>query len=170
MMRRFLIILLPVLALSAAVPGESVRARQEQAIPGVAIEELGRSPVGEERGNELVLLRVTIEPGANIPPSDGSAAVVVVIDEGRAGVTLEGGAGEANLTLAGGNGTVPLNSGVETILAPGDAVSSVKGTGLALRNAGDDEAMLLYAVVTSHGGSPFAASAQDASGTFSVET
>ena len=39
-----------------------------------------------------------------------------------------------------------------------------------MRNAGDGEAMLLYAVVTATGGSPFAASAQDASGTFSVET
>ena len=170
MLRRFLVILLPALALSTALLGESVRARQEQSIPGVAIEALGRSPVGEEGGDDLVLLRVTIEPGASIPASDGSGAVVVVLETGRAGVALEGAAGEANLTLAGGNGTVPLSSGTETILAPGDAVSSGKGTRLALHNAGDDEAMLLYAMVIPAGGSPFAASAQNDSGTFSVET
>lgn len=39
-----------------------------------------------------------------------------------------------------------------------------------MHNAGDGEAMLLYAVVTAAGASPFAASAVDASGTFSVET
>jgi hypothetical protein len=120
MMRRCLAMLLPVLALSTTLLGGSVRARQEEAIPGVAIETLGRSPVGES-GDELVLLRVTIEPS-------------------------------------------------ETILTPGDAVSSGKGTRLTFRNAGDSEAMLLYAVVTTAGASPFAASAEDATGTFSVET
>jgi len=169
MMRRFLVILLPALALSTALLGESVRARQEQAIPGVVIEELGRSPVGEEGGDELVLLRVTIEPGARLPAADESGAVVVVLEEGRAGVRLAGTASEARLTLAGGNGMALLTSGGETILAPGDAVSASKGTRLASRNAGDDEARLLYAVVTPAGGSPFSASVQDASGTFSVE-
>ena len=65
---------------------------------------------------------------------------------------------------------MPLTSDSETILAPGDAVSSGDGTRLTLHNAGDGEAMLLYAVVTRAGASPFAASAQDATGTFSVET
>ena len=170
MLRRFLVILLPALALSTVLLGESVGARQGEAIPGVEIEELGRSPVGEEAGDELVLLRVTLEPGASLPAPGSSAAVVVVVEEGRAGVALEGAAGEASLTLAGGNGTVPLTSGTETILAPGDAVSAGEGMRLALRNAGDDEAKLLYAVVSPAGGSPFAASVQHASGTFTVET
>jgi hypothetical protein len=170
MVRRFLVILLSALALNTALLGESVRARQEQAIPGAAIEVLGRSPVGEEGGDELVLLRVAIEPGASIPASDESGAVVVVLEAGRAAAALEDAAGEASLTPAGGNGMAPLTAGTETILAPGDAVSSGKGTRLALHNAGDDEAMLLYAMVIPAGGSPFAASAQNDSGTFSVET
>jgi len=117
-----------------------------------------------------VLLRVTIEPGASIPASDGVGAAVILLEEGRVGVVLEGAADEANLTLAGGNGTVPLTPGDETILAPGDAVSGGEGTRLALHNAGDGEAMLLYTVVTAAGDSPFAASSRNASGTFSVET
>jgi hypothetical protein len=133
------------------------------------METLGRSPVGEE-GDELVLLRLTIEPSASVPVSDGLGAAVVLLEEGRVGVELEGAAGDTNLTLAGGNGTVPLTPGSETILASGDAVSAGKGTRLTLRNAGDGEAMLLFAVVTAAGDVPFAASAQDASGTFSVET
>jgi hypothetical protein len=173
MARRFLVILLPVLALSIALLGESVRARQgetEDSISGVVIETLGRSPVGQEGGDELILLRVTVEPGASVPASDGPGAVVVLLEEGRVAVALEGPAGQASLTLAGGNGTVPLTSGTEMVLAPGDAVSSGDGTGLTLRNAGDGEAMLLYAVVTAAGDAPFAASSHDASGTFSVET
>ena len=169
MMRRCLVMLLPMLALSTALLTESAGARQGEAIPGVAIETLGRSPVGES-GDELVLLRVTIEPSASVPASDGLGAAVILLEQGRVGIALEGAAGEASLTLAGGNGTVPLTPGPETILAPGDAVSSGKGTRLTLRNAGDGEAMLLYAVVTAGGASPFAASAEDATGTFSVET
>ena len=113
MMRQCLVMLLPVLALSTVMLGETAGARQGEAIPGVAIETLGRSPVGES-GDELVLLRVTIEPGASVPASDGPRAATILLDEGRVGVALEGAAGEASLTLAGGNGTVPLTSqGVE---------------------------------------------------------
>lgn len=171
--RRFLVMLIPVLTLSAALLGERVLAHQgdaEESVPGVAVETLGRSPVGEEGSDELLLLRITIEPGASLPASDEPRAAVVVLEEGRVGVALDGAAGEANLTLAGGNGSVPLTAGAETILAPGDVVSAGAGARLALHNAGDSEAMLLYTAVAGSGDSLFAASAQDASGMFSVET
>src|SRR5215216_4610947 len=173
MRQRFVFSLLAIFALSATLLGESVLARQEDAedaIPGVAIETLGRSSVGDEGDQELVLLRVTIEPGASIPASDGLGAAAFVLEEGRVGVALEGAAAEASLTLAGGNGSVVLTSGAETILAPGDAVSSGKGTRLTLRNAGDGEAILHFSAVAGAGDSIFASSAQNASGTFSVET
>ncbi len=173
MERRFVFLRVLMLALSAFLLGEGVGARQgeaEESIPGVAIETLGRGAVAGEGGDELVLLRVTIEPGASTPASDGPSAAVVVLEEGRVGVALERAASEVILTLAGGNGSVPLTPGAETILAPGDAVSSGEGVRLALRNAGDSEAILLYAAVAGAGDSLFAASAQDASGTFSVET
>ena len=76
MVRRFLFILLPVLALSAALLGESVLARQGESggfAPGRCRRDAGRGAVGEEGGDDLVLLRVTIEPGASIPASDGPA-------------------------------------------------------------------------------------------------
>ena len=171
--RRFSFILLPVLALSASLVGGSALARQGEAdnsIPGVLIETLGRSAIREEGGDELVLLRITIEPGASLPASDESSAAVVVLEEGRVGVTLEPATGRASLTLAGGNGSVPLSPGAETILAPGDAVSAGEAARLALHNVGDGEAMLLYTAVAGSGESLFAGSAQDASGTFSVET
>jgi hypothetical protein len=171
--RRFLIMLVPVLALSAALLGEWVLARQgdaEDSVPGVAVETLGRTPVGEEGNDELVLLRVTIEPGASLPASDEPRAAVIILEEGRVGVRLEPATGRASLSLAGGTESAPLPAGAETILAPGDAVSAGEGARLALHNAGDGEAMLLYTAVVGSGDSLFAASAQDASGIFSVET
>lgn len=172
MVRRIAFILLSVLALSAALIGESVLARQgesEDSLPGVVVETLGRVPVAEEGGDELVLLRVTIEPGASIPASDGPRVAVAVLEEGSVGVQLEFAAGEAKLTLAGDNGVVPLTPGAETILAPGDAITS-EGARLELRNTGDGEATLLYAAVAGTGDSLIAASSQETPGTFSVET
>lgn len=171
--RRCSFILLPVLALGAVLVGESTLARQgeaEDSLPGVVTETLGRGGVGVESGEELVLLRVTIEPGASIPASHGLRAALVVLEEGRVGVQLERAAVEASLTLVGGNGTVALSPGAEKILTPGDAISTGKGARLALRNAGDSEAILLLAAVAGAGDSLFAASSQDASETFSVET
>jgi quercetin dioxygenase-like cupin family protein len=169
---RFLFILLSVIALCAALIGGSVLARQgeaEDSIPGVLMETLGRSAVGEG-GDELVVLRVTIEPGASLPASDESRAAVVVLEEGRVGIAREPATGRTSLTLAGGNGSVPLAAGAQTILGPGDAVSAGEGARLALHNAGDGEAMLLYTALVEPGEALFAASAQEASGIFSVET
>jgi len=170
---RFSFILLPALALCTLLVGESTLARQgeaENSLPGVVIETLGRGTVEEESGEELVLLRVTIEPGASIPASDAPRAALVVLEEGRVGVQLERAAVEAGLTLVGGSGSVALSPGTETILTPGDAISTGKGARLALRNAGDSEAILLLAAVAGAGDSLFAASSHDASETFSVVT
>jgi hypothetical protein len=172
MVRPVSFLVLPILALIAALLGEGVLARQgevDDVLPGLVVETLGRGAIGGEGGDDLVLLRVTIEPGASIPASDGPRAALIALEVGRAAVVLE--SGEANLKLAGGNGTVPLAPDDETTLAPGDSVFSGEGARLALRNAGDTEATLLYAAVSEADAPLFtAASLQAASGTFSVET
>jgi hypothetical protein len=154
-----------------AVGGRSVQAHKQsgELYPGITVEALGRVPVGAT-DDELVMLRITIEPGASIPASDGPHASVILLEEGRVGIALQPTEAEVNLTLAGGNGTVPLAPGAEMILTPGDAVSSGERARLALRNAGDGEAVLLFAAVARVGDFDFTASSQDASGTFSVET
>ena len=155
----------------AAVLGQSVQAHQQsgELYAGISVETLGRVPIGTT-GDELVMLRITIEPGASIPASDGPRASVILLEEGRVAIALQPTKAEVNLTLAGGNGTVPLTPGTETILAPGDAVSSGERARLALRNAGDGEAILLFAAVARVGDFDFTTASQDASGTFSVET
>ena len=172
MVRPVSFVFLPFLALITALLGQGVLARQGEAddvLPGLVVETLGRGAVGGEDGEDLVLLRVKIGPGASIPASDGPRAALIALEVGRAAVELE--SGEANLELAGDNGTVPLAPGEETLLAPGDSVSSGEGARLALWNAGDTDATLLYAAVSAADAPPFtAASLQAASGTFSVET
>jgi hypothetical protein len=170
-MRRRLFMLLLMLALSTALLGERAYADQQsgELYPGVSVETLGRVPAGAT-GDELVMLRIKIEPGASIPASDGPRASVILLEEGRVGISLQPTEAEVNLTLAGGNGTVPLTPGAETILAPGDAVASGERARLALRNAGDGEAILLFSAVARAGEFDFATSSQDATGTFSVET
>jgi hypothetical protein len=172
MVRRSWFILLTLLALGTVLFGQGVLARQgetDDVLPGLVVETLGRGAVGGEGGDDLVLLRVTIGPGASVPASEGPRAALIALEVGRAAVELE--SGEANLKLAGGNGTVPLAPGDETTLAPGDSVSSGEGARLAVRNAGDTNATLLYAAVAAADAPLFtAASLQAASGTFSVET
>ena len=173
MARAISLLVLPVFALCAALLGESVFARQGEegsVLPGVAVETLGQSPVVGEGNDDLVLLRVTIQAGASIPASDELGAAVVLVEEGRVGVTLELAGGEASLMLAGGNGPVPLAPGTETLLAPGDAISSGEGARVGLHNAGDVEATFLYAAVTATGDPLPSTFFQDASGMFGVET
>jgi hypothetical protein len=173
--RRFVFLLVLVFALVTfalvAVGGQSAQAHQQsgELHPGISVEAVGRVPVGAT-GDELVMLRITIEPGASIPASDGPHASVILLEEGRVGIAFQPTEAEVNLTLAGSNATVPLTAGAETILAPGDTVSSGERARLALRNTGDSEAILLFTAVARAGDFDFAASSQDASGTFSVET
>ena len=152
----------PVLALSAALLGESVLARQgeaEDSLPGVVSRDAGtecrrrrRAATSwcccESRSSRERAFRRAMNPA---PPWSSSKRGASASRSNLRRV-------EANLTLAGGNGTVPLPPGAETILAPGDAVSAGEGARLALRNAGDGEAMLLYAAVAGAGDSLFAAS------------
>ena len=173
--RRFVFLLGLVFALVTfalvAVGGQSAQAHQQsgELHPGISVETVGRVPVAAT-GDELVMLRITLEPRASIPASDGPRASVILLEEGRVGITLQPTKAEVNLTLAGGNGTVPLTPGAETILAPGDAVSSGERARLALRNSGDSEAILLFTAVARVGDFDFTTSSQDASGRFSVET
>ena len=65
MARPISIMVLPVLALIAWLLSQGVFARQgeaEDVLPGVVVETLGRGAVAGQDGDDLVLLRVIIEP------------------------------------------------------------------------------------------------------------
>jgi hypothetical protein len=139
-------------------------AKQEHAegnLPGVSIETLGSAPLGDA---ELMLLRITVEPGASVPLGDSLGGGVVSLQSGSVGALLV--SGEADLTLAGDPDLLPLTPGLRVLLVPGDALSFTSGTELELSNPGDTPATILLAALTA----PAASDLRAASGAFSVET
>ena len=169
MLRAICFALLVVIALILAPwSGQSFAQQGEQAeLPGVSIEILGSAPTGNVNA-ELMLLRITLEPGATVPSSDALGAGVLSLQSGSIGVLLV--SGEADLTLAGGLAPLPLISGLRVLLAPGDALSFTSGIELELSNPGDTPATILTAALTSPVASMPVDHRLDGPGSFSVET
>jgi len=100
-------------------------------------------------GMELTLRRVTLAPGGGIPPHSHPGALLIVVESGTWGHTALG--GSAQLTRAAVAGTptpaeeVPM--GVELILTAGDALF-VEDPQDEIRNAGEDDVVLLVAGLT----------------------
>ena len=106
--------LLVALVVAASAQGAAGRPSDDGlSLPGVAIEALGRSPAAGLPGAELVLPRVTLEPGVTLPDEDGVRAAVMSIESGR--VDLEVERGEVDVTLAGDRGQFSLSPG-ETVM------------------------------------------------------
>ena len=104
------------------------------------------TPAGAE-GQELVLARVTFEPGGGIGPHTHPGTLVQTVESGTLGFTLLE-AGEMAVMRAGGAGTPavpePLPVGQEVELGPGDwfVETGMVHTG---RTVGDEPVVLTYA-------------------------
>ncbi len=116
-------------------------------------------------GMELILRRTTIAPGGGIPPHSHPGSIILVVDSGTWGYTPLG--GTIQLTRAAVNGTptpaeaVPM--GTEVILTKGDALF-VEDPQDDIRNAGDDDVVLLIAGLTPVG-EPFTTFMENMEGT-----
>ena len=116
---------------------------------GVVGELLGTGQPTAAPGMELVLRRTTIAPGGGLPPHSHPGSILLVVDAGTWGYTPLG--GTIQLTRAAGDGTptpaeeVPM--GVEVILTKGDALF-VEDPQDEIRNAGEDDVVLLIAALT----------------------
>ena len=114
----------------------------------VAAELLGLGPPTAAPGFDLSLYRVTLGPGATVPPHTHPGASVVYVESGTFGFTsLEG---EARLIRAGAAATPGaegevLAVGTEVLLTAGDALFFPGEHGDAGRNAGDGPVVLLLA-------------------------
>jgi hypothetical protein len=98
---------------------------------------------------ELAVRRTTIAPGGGLPPHGHPGAIMFVVEAGTWGITpLEG---TVQVTRAGGDGTpTPAEAsepGVELILTTGDALFA-EAFRDEMRNAGEDEVVLLMAALT----------------------
>jgi hypothetical protein len=98
---------------------------------------------------ELALARTTIAPGGGLAAHEHPGAILFVVDSGTWGITPL--AGTIQLTRAVGEGTptVPEEPplGVELILTAGDSLYT-EGMQDEMRNAGEDDVVLLMAALT----------------------
>ncbi len=132
----------------------SARAAAQEATPPpdperVVGELLGVGQPTSTPGMELILRRTTIAPGGGLPPHSHPGSLLLVVDAGTWGYTALG--GTIRLTRAAVDGTptpaeaVPM--GTEVILTKGDALF-VEDPQDEIRNAGDDDVVLLIAGLT----------------------
>ena len=132
-------------------------ARAQEASPtpnpdGVAGAVLGADVPTIAQGAELAVARTTIAPGGGLPPHGHPGAIMFVVDAGTWGYTPLG--GTVRVTRAVGDGTPTAAEeppmGVELILTKGDALFA-EASRDEMRNAGEDEVVLLMAALTPAG-------------------
>jgi len=134
--------------------GRLGRAAAQEATPlpspdGVAGELLGADLPTSVPQMELAVRRTTIAPGGGLPPHGHPGAIMFVVDAGTWGYTPLG--GTIRVTRAAVDGTpTPIEEpplGVELILTAGDALFA-EGSHDEMRNAGEDDVVLLMAALT----------------------
>ena len=119
-------------------------------LPGVTSEVLGRTDPASAPGQELALARVTLAPGAVIPPHEHPGTQLATIVAGE--LTYSVLTGEVKLTRAGAEGGTPAATGAitagETVaLRPGDVIVEVPGAIHTARNDGDETVDILLSTL-----------------------
>ncbi len=119
---------------------------------GVTAAPMGGGLPASAPGLELTLRRITIAPDGGIPAHSHPGALVIVVEAGTFGYIALG--GTAQLTRAAvGDTPTPAESmpiGTEVIVHPGDSIF-VEDPQDAIRNAGNDDVVLLVAGLTRQG-------------------
>ena len=122
---------------------------------GITIEMLGLGPTTAAPGLELTLRRTILAPGGRLPDHTHPGALVIYVESGAFGYIALG--GTALLTRAAvadtatPSETMPI--GTEVVLMPGDWLF-VEDPRDDIRNAGEDDVVLLVAGLTQIG-APF---------------
>ncbi len=143
-------------ALAAALAfGLGRRAAAQEATPdpeGVAGDVLGSGVPSSVPGVELALRRTIISPGGGLAAHNHPGSIVLVVDAGTFGYTPLG--GTIQIVRATTDGTPSPGEeppmGAELILTAGDAIFAEDSQD-AMRNAGEDDVVLLMAALTAAG-------------------
>jgi hypothetical protein len=132
-------------------------ARAQEATPpadpmaGVTVETLGSGLPAPSPGYTLVLLRITMAPGALIPRHVHPGQVILYVESSTFGATF--GEGDAMITRAATQGTpvaaAPVTPNVEITMLPGDSVSYSKVATHIMHNLGDKPLVLLVSALLS---------------------
>jgi hypothetical protein len=114
---------------------------------GVDSSLLGSGVPTSAPGMELSLLRTTIAPGGVLPPHIHPGPFVIAVDAGTWGYTPQKGSVKLTRAAAGGSPTPAEEAtlGVELVLTKGDFLFLEDASQDWMRNAGEDEVVLLIA-------------------------
>ena len=118
------------------------------ALPGVTSEVLGRTAAADAPGRELALARVTVAPGATIPPHEHPGPQVASIEAGELTYTVL--IDEVGLTRASGE-TEAIGAGQTVVLRAGDVVVEEPGALHTARNAGTETVVILLSTLFAAG-------------------
>ena len=153
-MPRQIAISIRLLALATVFVLAPMVARAQEASPtpdpfaGVTIEQLGSGMPGNAQGSALVLLRITMAPGALIPRHVHPGQVILYVESGTFGTTF--GDGDAVITRAATEGTPVAETptpNVEVIMNPGDSATYSMVTTHIMHNPGDVPLVLLVSAL-----------------------
>jgi quercetin dioxygenase-like cupin family protein len=139
-----------ILMLMSGVAGLRSGATARAAVDApITIETLGTGMPSDAPGKALLLLRVTIQPGAAFPAHIHPGTVVIAVESGDFGFTvLEG---EAIATRAVASGTPEpaetLAVGTEAVMHAGDQVFEQAGVVHTARNAGTTPVVVLLSAL-----------------------
>lgn len=136
------------LALLAPLLGGAALAQDQDPLAGTTIEALGSLAPSAAPGRALVFLRITMEPGTEIPAHHHPGAVVVVVESGVFGTRLIEGSGTV-MRYAGIGGealTEEAVAGSETTLEAGDSFA-YEGAVHTMANAGGRPLVLLVSAL-----------------------
>ncbi|MGH2560399.1 MAG: cupin domain-containing protein [Thermomicrobiales bacterium] len=147
------IILVAAMAMVALV-GSAVTIRadvQEGADPlaGTTVEALGGGPSTLAADYNLVMLRITMEPGANIPAHSHPGEVVLFVESGTFGTAFVEGTGVITRATPPGTpaATEPVTAGPENILEAGNSLAYSEAAAHTMVNAGEDTLVLLVSAI-----------------------
>lgn len=153
-MRRSTVIIVRLFLMMAMLSLTPLMARAQDATPpadpfaGVTIETLGSGVPPAAPGMVVVLLRITMAPGALIPRHVHPGQVILYVESGTFGTTF--GDGDAVITRAVTTGTPvaeAVQTNVEITMLPGDSVSYSKVTTHIMHNTGDKPLVLLVSAL-----------------------
>ncbi|HKI59375.1 MAG TPA: cupin domain-containing protein [Trueperaceae bacterium] len=139
--------------LALALGGAAVGLAQADPMAGVTTEALGSLPSAGAPGYTLVFLRITMQPGANIPAHSHPGDVVVVVQSGKFGTSFVRGQGTVTRAAVGGADAVQatLKAGDSAVLLPGDSLAYGGSAGHTMSNAGDTPLVLLVSALLADG-------------------
>jgi quercetin dioxygenase-like cupin family protein len=121
--------------------------------PGLFAEVFAGVPSARAEGQTVYIARFTFQPGSDIFPHSHPGTVVLAIESGTLGWTLE--EGTVRVVRGAGSGATEVEQvtqpGTELILEPGDAIFYEDDVVHTARGAGDGAAVVLATLILEAG-------------------